>query len=73
MIYNKNGAWEGMTASRLQFYVSKSNLEVAFEVAVLLGIRPTWSVGIWTFCLNVLAFETHCFHECTLLSLVIFA
>ena len=61
-----------MTASRLHFYVSTSNLVVAFEVAVLLGIRATGSVGIWTFYLNALAFETYCFHERILLSFVDF-
>lgn len=62
-----------MTASRPPFYAGTSNLKVAFEVAVLLGIRPTWPVSIWTFDLDVLAFETYCFHSCILLSFVISA
>jgi hypothetical protein len=59
---------ERITVSKPRFYFSKSNLEVAFEVAVLLGIRPTGSIGIWTLDLDALAFETYCFHECILLS-----
>lgn len=59
-----------MTASRPQFYAGASNLVVAFKVAVLLGIRAAGSIGIWAFCLDVLAFETHCFHEYYLLSVV---
>ena len=50
-----------------------SNLVVAIEISVLLGIWAAGSIGIWTFCLDVLAFETHCFHECILLSFVISA
>ena len=57
-----------MIASRLHFYVSTSNLIVAFEVAVLLGIRAAGSVGIRAFYLDALAFETYCLHERILLS-----
>jgi len=70
MLDDNNRGLEGITASRPQFYASTGNLVVAIEVAVLLGIRPTRPIGIWTFDLDALAFETHCFHEYILLSFV---
>ncbi|GAC1565580.1 MAG: hypothetical protein NVS3B14_03780 [Ktedonobacteraceae bacterium] len=51
-----------MSTSRPRFYVWTGNLVVAIEVAVLLGIGASRSIGFWTFRLNVLAFETYCFH-----------
>src|SRR5258706_4374143 len=45
------------------------NLVVAFKVAILLGVRTTRTIGIWTFFLDAFAFETDCFcHDAVLLS-----
>ena len=62
-----------MFPSRPRFYLGLGNLVIAVKGAILLGIRATRSIGIWPFYLDALAFETYCFHQCILLSLVIFA
>jgi hypothetical protein len=56
-----------MTIAGLQFCYDKGALVVAFKVAILLRVRATRTIGIWTI-LNAFAFETDCFHECILLS-----